>query len=484
MTVALAALLLTEFVSVGALDSGPLVVSIPSPPGLEVTYLYASVIAGARDTQAFRFNDGRIAVDAGSTSFYSFDYGHTWIEGPQAPATYNTKVAFDFGDGEIISFGRTTTKKNGLLYDAGQFRSVDGWRTSLSGIGSFDTPQAVASTSDTGQLKPNEGLMMHHGIVRLANGDLLATMYGNYGGDTALVEGVPASWNLRKFRTVVISSSDRGRFWSRPVTVAYDRMLDPSTGTVVPAVAREGFNEADMARTEAGELVVVMRTGGRTNVEPQPEPTPMYLSRSRDEGQSWSTPIAITDRGTNPSLITLGNGVMVLTYAGRGEWITFSADSGETWSGTFHLSDRDSYTSVVPLDRDSFIVFYFPSSGPGGIRAAAFRVQRRGTPPQVDFWATPAVLSGSDAVLSWDVSNARNCVLSGGAWGAGMAQEAAATVRSGTLTEETTFALRCESASDAGLVTQKRQTVRVATSELQAFPARVPSSTAQTARYR
>jgi hypothetical protein len=189
---------------------------------------------------------------------------------------------------------------------------------------------------------------------------------------------------MRKFRTVVVTSSDKGQHWSNPVTVAYDKMISRSTGMTVAAVAREGFDEADMTRAPNGDIVIVMRTGGRTNVEPQPTPTPVYLSRSKNEGRTWSTPLAVTDRGTNPNIITLQNGVMVLTYAGQGEWITFSDDNGDTWKGTYQLSGQDSYTDIVPLSSDSFMVFFFPSNGPGGIQGAAFEVHKTGTKPSIN----------------------------------------------------------------------------------------------------
>src|SRR5262245_28724005 len=38
----------------------------PNVPGLQVTVGPTVVVTGARDTQAFRFADGRIAVDAGA----------------------------------------------------------------------------------------------------------------------------------------------------------------------------------------------------------------------------------------------------------------------------------------------------------------------------------------------------------------------------------------------------------------------------------
>ena len=181
--------------------------TIRSVPGLQLVYLYSSQVPDARDTQAFLFNDGRIAIDGGTSSLYSRDQGRTWTSGPQAPATFSAKVGFDFGDGEVVSFGRTTTK-SGNLYKLGQVRSFDNWQTTTSEVGWFDTPLAVATTSDIGETKPNEGLLLHHGILKLKSGDLLATMYGNYDGDTALVEDVPRSWNMRKFRTVVVTSSD------------------------------------------------------------------------------------------------------------------------------------------------------------------------------------------------------------------------------------------------------------------------------------
>ena len=85
----------------------------------------------------------------------------------------------------------------------------------------LDTPLATTTGGDDGN--QTDGMLMHHGAVRLPNGDLMATLYGNYRGDRIPAEGYPEALHMFKCRTVVVFSSDKGHSWGRPVTVGYDR---------------------------------------------------------------------------------------------------------------------------------------------------------------------------------------------------------------------------------------------------------------------
>ena len=242
-------------------------IDIPSIGGLKVTAGEAFTIPGATNSIAFRFKDGRIAVTGGDQGIWSHDGGQTWSEGPKGPAT---KTAIDLGGGEILAFGSGTNQRDDGLYELGLARSTDNWATQRSEKAIFDIPRATFCGGDDGDT--HEGLIVHHGAIELNNGDLMITMYGNYQGDDELGDAYPVEFGLRKYRTVVVTSSDKGKTWGDPVTVAYQHMLarglddDSSVVSyrVVPAVTQEGFCEADLTRAPNGDIICMMRSGGRT----------------------------------------------------------------------------------------------------------------------------------------------------------------------------------------------------------------------------
>jgi len=297
-------------------------VSVPTIRGLQVEQGETILIPGATNTICCQLADGRIVVAGDDRGIWSEDGGREWAPGPVGPPG---KTTIDLGDGEVLGFGQSTTRRPDGLYQLGLVRSTDNWETTAPETAVFDLPLATSCGSDDGDACG--GLIMHHGIIRLSDGRLMATMYGNYQGDSEMADGYPVALNLRKRRTVVVFSSDRGRSWGDPVTVAYGVMLgrgpDPDTRVLsyelVPAITQEGFCEADLVRAPNGDILCAMRSGGRIGVGKVPIfPTPMYLSRSADEGKTWTPPVPMADRGVCPSLIALDSGVIVCAYARPG----------------------------------------------------------------------------------------------------------------------------------------------------------------------
>ena len=99
-----------------------------------------------------------------------------------------------------------------------------------------------------------------------------------------------------------------------------------------------------------------MRTGGSGG-----KFTPLYLSRSKDDGKTWSTPEPIADRGVWPNACRMKNGVLVCTYGRPGNWLMFSLDDGRTsWRGHFCFYDgaTTSYNSVEEVEPDTLLVVY------------------------------------------------------------------------------------------------------------------------------
>ena len=292
----------------------------------------------------FRFADGRVAVSAGLGDGPLVHGRRADLAGgPPGPVN----AAIELENGEVVSIGGGTKKRPDGNYSLDQRRSLDGWKTVQEEQSMLDIPLSVPCGGDGGPEEVNEGFLMDHGLVRLRNGDLMATMYGNYAGDTAKSEGY-GDPGFIKYRTIVVFSSDKGKTWGRPVTVGYD-----------PKIGQEGLCEGGLARAANGDILCVMRSGGRPFIPP----TPLHVSRSSDEGKTWSAPQPIADKGVWPNLCTLDNGVIVCTYGRPGNELIFSDDDGRTWKGAFAYGHgvyriTSSYNSVVPVGPDTVLVVY------------------------------------------------------------------------------------------------------------------------------
>jgi hypothetical protein len=367
---------------------------IPDIPGIDVEMGKSILIPNQEKVKtalAFRFHDGRIVVGKKSNSYWSYDNGHTWEPGPE---NIFEKATIDMGNGEILSLGRNTKRRPDGRFDAKIIRSIDNWETVNQEKAIVDIPRA--SFTVTGSGGRVDGFLFHHGILGLKNGDLIASMYGNYEGDVELCAGYPAELGQRKYRTIVVFSKDKGKTWGDPVLVAYDKMLGRgipddhhmvgksipesrvSRTTVVPAVTMEGFRESDLVQAANGDLICVMRSGGRN---PVPEanlfPTPLYCSRSSDNGKTWSPPAQIADRGVSPYAVTMSNGIIVCTYSRPGNWLIFSDDHGKSWKGAFQFGPGGATNYIVEAAPDTIQVFYeVEENDEDRVRATFFKVKK------------------------------------------------------------------------------------------------------------
>ncbi len=365
---------------------------VPEIPGIVVTVGESVLIPAQKSALAFQFEDGRIVVGNKEHSMWSYDRGHIWQEGPESPGE---KAAIDLGNGEILSIGRNSHRRPDGKFNLPQRRSLDNWKTVKKEDAVVDIPRA--SYTVTGSGGRVDGFLFHHGILRLPNGDLIGTMYGNYEGDVLLCDGYPPELSQRKYRTVVVFSKDKGRTWGNPVLVAYDRMLGRgipddhlmvgksipvsrvSITTIVPAITQEGFREADLAQAPNGDLICMMRSGGRNPVPgTNLFPTPLYCSRSTDGGQNWTPPKQIADRGVCPNLVTMRNGIIVCTYSRPGNWLIFSDDNGFSWKGAFPFGTTGSYNYILEVAPDTIQVYHeTKENGRELVRGTFFSVKKK-----------------------------------------------------------------------------------------------------------
>jgi hypothetical protein len=267
---------------------------------------------------------------------------------------------------------RTPRKNDAGEWYVSQQRSTDNWETTeeeqavVSGLPPLGVMYADNCEYVDGKFNPGKledaPFLMHHGMLRLKNGRILATGYAVLEGDTDVVEGYNPNCRTNKTRAFVLTSNDtKGTSWGNFVQVAYDKAYN-AEGQVVdarntPGIAGEGFNEGDLARAPNGDILMVMRSGG-DHTTWRPPLTPMYLCRSSDEGQTWTIPAPIAEFGSNPNIVTLANGIIGVIYGGNGTWMKFSNDNGHTWQGPLELSRASTYPDLHALNKNNFLAFY------------------------------------------------------------------------------------------------------------------------------
>lgn len=296
-------------------------------------------------------------------------------------------------DGTIMAMdtyvtpGKKPDEGLGLLY-----YSTDEWH-SLQGPEeiTFHLPGVNfhASSDDGGH--PHEAVRLHRTILELPNGDLLATIYGWWKGDTTT-----ASYqsSMKKTRSVLLRSTNHGRHWEQVSTIADD----PSVGT-------EGFDEPSLLRISnaphAGRLICFMRTGqelyeaisddeGRTWTKAKPRifadldvrRTDLWIDLFRNLKDQDGNPLAevpyqLIGAVVDPELLELRSGILVASFGIRvppranwrdpkhpwnGNYLAFSLDHGDTWSNVVRLTSgvlTTHYMAIqeMPHDNQVFVVY-------------------------------------------------------------------------------------------------------------------------------
>ncbi len=169
------------------------------------------------------------------------------------------------------------------------------------------------------------------------------------------------------FGVYVFSSTDGGDTWNCISNIAYK---DLPTGYD----CYDGPCEPNLHVMPDGSLVIIARTGASNNGSKDPS----VITRSTDNGKTWSKPQIFGSVGVLPQTLTLDCGVTIATYGRPGLFYRTTADaSGQTWQAEAQITDlsplqgsqdRQScfYTGLYALDSDTALLIYADFNYPNG----------------------------------------------------------------------------------------------------------------------
>ena len=216
----------------------------------------------------------------------------------------------------------------------------------------WNSEQGVVALDDA--LRPGYLTWGLGGTVELDDGTLL-TLVGciQFGAGPA---GRPA------FTNAVLASTDGGRSWRHRGNLL---LADPTACIVAT-------EEANLVLRPGGVLVAVVRSEG-PNLLRAKAISELWLTRSHDQGHTWSPPERLSRYTSLPRLLALANGVVACVHGRPGVDVQFAADPElREWSAPYHvrdpiglpgesLCDTDAtcgYTTLLATGPDRFLVAY------------------------------------------------------------------------------------------------------------------------------
>lgn len=185
-------------------------------------------------------------------------------------------------------------------------------------------------------------------------GMLLSTGFAVHASSSARVLGRNSRGVTTDSRdcVTVFQSSDGGHVWRHHSTIPYN--------TLDGYQVVQAHISADMP---AGNWMAMLRTAGAKTAG-----SPLLLTRSYDDGHTWTQPCPIRPSSVNPVGGLLDNGVAFRIYGRPGQFITFCSDGeGREWGNDVTLvpppepagpESSCCNSSAYPVGPSRFIVVY------------------------------------------------------------------------------------------------------------------------------
>ncbi|MHC9044335.1 sialidase family protein [Microbacterium saperdae] len=272
----------------GSIPKFPAVVAATAPSGQQIRFPGAAQMADGTIVVAYYEGPSHGATNGVIKLVRSIDDGLTWsspslvtdqVHDPRGPQL----TALTDGTLLLTYFYMEWTASPYVAHGTFVMRSTDAGLT-------WSTPTAVGTQMSCacGPVWPDSyagGWSAHKGpIVELASGDLLIPLYGTTTTDS-------------RMRATVVRSTDGGVTWDAP-------------NEVTLGVGSLSYLEPNLSVLPSGEIVATIRMSSN--------PRRLYLSRSFDDGFTWTTPVTTDIPAESHSQIVLADGSILLTYGNPG----------------------------------------------------------------------------------------------------------------------------------------------------------------------
>lgn len=335
-----------QFPNIGIADDGTIVVSWQMKEDSPVTY-------GKKSSRKY-------------SPMMSKDGGKTWNPQDKKYSLKRYGNYIELTDGAVLQFTTPSSKKiNSLIKKPKALNKSKKYTYFLAKDLPEELQGAYISYQKGGKSEMVHASVIDPGLVRYSYDDLISAMWkGNIKelSDHTLIAGVYPTCYIDSLGRVsaegvsFYQSFDSGRSWKVRGKIPFEEeKIDVLRGG-------NGFTEPTFQILADSTFLCVMRTGAAS---------PMYEAFSSDFGQSWSTPKPFTPNGVKPCLMTLNNGVIVLTSGRPGVQVRFSFDGrGETWTepidmvsfmttiGSYNRDVSCGYTSLIEASANSFYMVY------------------------------------------------------------------------------------------------------------------------------